>query len=133
MMLKMDKDNIDWDFVRKTGMAIWLRDASLVRSISDTIAKTVYKRAASEIEFGKGSRAERTAMWYIALDKKSILCNLYKQEPASKKVYDILLNDFSIPRWKTAAEKNAMVLMSKKNYTLSIAFFLLAKNLPNAV
>jgi hypothetical protein len=67
------------------------------------------------------------------LGKKHILCTLYKAEPAHKKVYEILLNDFTLPKWKTAAEKNAMVLMSKKNYMLSIAFFLLAGNLKSAL
>lgn len=43
------------------------------------------------------------------------------------------MNDFSLPKWKTTAEKNAMVLMSKKNYMLSCAFFLLANNIRDAV
>lgn len=38
-----------------------------------------------------------------------------------------------MPKWKTTAEKNALVLMSKKNYMLSCAFFLLAGNLRDAV
>ena len=58
---------------------------------------------------------------------------LYKQEPAFKKVYELLLNDFTLPKYKTTAEKNAMVLMSKKNYFLACAFFLLAGNLKDAV
>lgn len=67
------------------------------------------------------------------LGKKNILCTLYRGEPAYKKVYELLINDFNEPRWKTAAEKNAMILMSKKNYMLSIAFFLLANNLRSAI
>lgn len=38
-----------------------------------------------------------------------------------------------MPKYKTTAEKNAMVLMSKKNYQLACAFFLLAGNLKDAV
>jgi hypothetical protein len=67
------------------------------------------------------------------LGKKNILATLYKAEPAYKKVYELLLNDFSEPKWKITAEKNAMVLMSKKNYFLSCAFFLLANNLKSAL
>ena len=128
-----DFENLDWKIVQKCGMPIWVKDLNYLQKTVENVAKTVYKLAASTIEFGKGSRAEKTAMWYIAVGKKSILCNLYKQEPASKKVHDMLLNDFTLPRWKSAAEKNAMVLMSKKNYELSIAFFLLAQNLDFAV
>ena len=95
------------------------------------MAKTEYRSAGDD--FGKTSRAERTAAWYIMLNKKSILLNLYRAETAHKKVYELLLNDFNEPRWKTAAEKNAMILMSKKNYMLSIAFFLLASNLKSAI
>ena len=58
---------------------------------------------------------------------------MYKQEPQYVKVYELLLNDFSLPKWKTTAEKNAMVLMSKKNNILSCAFFLLAGSLKDAI
>ncbi len=61
------------------------------------------------------------------------MIRLYKQEPAYKKVYELLLNDFTLPKWKNTAEKNALVLMSKKNYTLACAFFLLAGNLRDAI
>ncbi len=43
------------------------------------------------------------------------------------------MNDFSLPKWKTTAEKNAMVLMSKKNNLLACAFFLLANNLKDCI
>jgi len=45
----------------------------------------------------------------------------------------LLLNDFTQARWKTAAEKNAMALMSKKNLMLACAFFLLGGNIKDAV
>lgn len=129
----MDEENVDWELLNRTSMPLWLRDLAVLRDMAEKVAKTEYKRASKDSEFGKGSRAEKTAMWYIAMDKKSMLCALYKQEPAFEKVYNLLLNDFTQPRWKSAAEKNAMVLMTKKNFQLSIAFFLLAKNLEYAV
>jgi hypothetical protein len=48
-------------------------------------------------------------------------------------VYELLLNDFSIPKWKSTAEKNAMVLVSKKRNYLACAFFLLAGNIRDAL
>jgi hypothetical protein len=44
-----------------------------------------------------------------------------------------LLNDFSLPKYRTTAEKNAMVLMSKKNNMLACAFLLLANNLKDCI
>jgi hypothetical protein len=48
-------------------------------------------------------------------------------------VYELLLNDFNEPKWRTTAEKNAMALMSKQNYLLATAFFLLANNIKSAL
>lgn len=45
----------------------------------------------------------------------------------------MLLNDFTQAKWRSTAEKNAMVLMSKKNYHLAAAFFLLANKIKDAV
>ena len=45
----------------------------------------------------------------------------------------LLRNDFSEPRWRTAALKNAYTLLSKRRYEYAAAFFLLAGNLQDAV
>jgi DmX-like protein len=48
-------------------------------------------------------------------------------------VFDLLSNDFSLERWKKAADKNAMVLISKKSYYLGISFFILAGKIKDAI
>lgn len=45
----------------------------------------------------------------------------------------MLSNDFSQERWMKAADKNAMVLISKKNYELGITFFILAGKIDDAI
>ena len=45
----------------------------------------------------------------------------------------LLRNDFSEPRWKTAALKNAYALMGKRRFEYAAAFFLLADHLQDAV
>lgn len=45
----------------------------------------------------------------------------------------LLKNDFSEPRWKTAALKNAYALLGKRRFEYAAAFFLLAGNLQDAV
>ena len=59
----------------------------------EKVAKTEYKTAGDD--FGKASRAEKSAPWYIMLGKKNILCTLYKSESSYKKIYELLLNDFT--------------------------------------
>lgn len=123
--------NLNYDLMKKLCIPIWIKDIPKLKNLINIIAKNEYKSTGDD--FGKGSRAEKTALWYIMIDKKDQLTRLYKQEPAFKKVYELLLNDFSLPKWKSTAEKNAMVLMSKKNYLLACAFFLLAGNLRDAI
>ena len=45
----------------------------------------------------------------------------------------LLRNDFSEPRWKTAALKNAYALLGKRRFEYAAAFFLLAGNLQDTV
>lgn len=44
-----------------------------------------------------------------------------------------LANDFTIPRWKTAALKNAYALLGRQRPEYAASFFLLAGNLKDAV
>lgn len=79
--------------MKKLCLPVWLNETFKLKGLIDKVAKVEYRLAADE--FGKGSKAEKTALWYIMTGKKNILCNLYKAEPAYKKVYDLLLNDFT--------------------------------------
>lgn len=72
-------------------------------------------------------------LWYMMLQKKIILINLFKQDKSQTKTYDFLKQNFSEPRWKNAASKNAYALLSKKNYEASAGFFLLGGFLSEAV
>ena len=45
----------------------------------------------------------------------------------------LLRNDFSDPRWKTAAQKNAFALMGRRRFEYAAAFFLLADDLKSAL
>ena len=117
--------------MKKLGIPVWLKDSVKLRTLVNLIAKVEYKIAGDD--FNKSSKAEKTALWYILLDKKDMLAKLYKQEPQYAKVYELLLKDFNDKKNQTIAEKNAMVLMSKRNYMLAAAFFVLSGNLKDAV
>jgi len=125
------ESNLDWNLMKRLCLPIWLKDTPKLKSLIDKVAKLEYRKSGDE--FAKTSRAEKTALWYIMIGKKNILATLYKAEPSYRKVYDLLINNFNEPKWRTTAEKNAMVLMSKKNYYMSCAFFLLAGNLKSAI
>ena len=88
-----DFETVPWDFCRKISLSVWMKDMSKLKILVEKIAKSEYRLAGDE--FAKSSRAERAALWYIALGKKNLLVTLYKSEPAHRKVHDLLLNDFS--------------------------------------
>ena len=125
------ENNLTYDLMKKLAIPVWLKDTNKLRNLVLTVAKVEYKIAGDD--FNKTSRAEKTALWYLLLDKKDMLVKLYKQEVTYKKLYELLLNDFTLPKYKTAAEKNALVLMGKKNYFFCCAFFILGGNLRDAV
>ena len=79
--------------MRKTCLPVWINENSKLKQLVEKVAKTEYKQAGDD--FGKSSRAERTAAWYIMLGKKNILCTLYRAETSFKRVYELLLNDFT--------------------------------------
>ncbi len=78
------ENDISWEFVKRLCVPLWFTDQTAIRTLCDKIAMAEYRRAGDE--FGKESKAEKTALWYIALGKKSILATLYKKEPAQAKV-----------------------------------------------
>lgn len=53
--------------MKKLCIPIWLKDTAKLRMLTEKVAKGEYK--ASD-EFGKTSKAEKTALWYIMLGKK---------------------------------------------------------------
>lgn len=71
--------NLNYDLMKKLCIPAWLKDTIKLKNLVHTIAKNEYKCVGDD--FGKSSRAEKTALWYIMLDRKDQLTRLYKQEP----------------------------------------------------
>ncbi|ELR14288.1 WD domain, Gbeta repeat containing protein [Acanthamoeba castellanii str. Neff] len=93
-----------WPHVRELGLALWARNPTVVRSITERLAKVAFAGV-------RGDRREpmEAAIWYLALDKKTALIALLKAE-----------------EWQLAALKNAYFLLGKRRYELAVTFFLLA-------
>lgn len=59
------------------------------------------------------------SLFFFALGKKQVVHGLWRQAPGHPEqamMLKFLANDFNLPRWKTAAMKNAYALLSKKRF-----------------
>ena len=73
-------------------------------------------------------------LWYLLLDRLPVLLALYKSLGTEKqKMVTFLSNDFKTDKWKQAAIKNAYVLLGKKDYIMSAAFFILGDSFKDAI
>lgn len=58
-------------------------------------------------------------LFYLALRKKALLQNLWRSCSFHKEqrvMVNFLANDFTQPRWQTAAAKNAFVLLGRQRF-----------------
>ena len=79
------EENLSWDLMRKLCIPVWLKDTIKLKQLVEKIAKVEYRLAGDD--FNKTSKAEKTALWYILINKKNLLVTLYKSEVAQKKIY----------------------------------------------
>ena len=59
---------MNYDLMKRLCIPIWLKDTLKIKNLVTMIAKNEYKIAGDD--FGKASRAEKTALWYIMIDRK---------------------------------------------------------------
>lgn len=78
----------------------------------------------AKVHYLERKNPEDCALFYLALKKKNTLLNLYKSAKDTT-LTNFLSKDFDQEQWRTAAMKNAFVLLSKQRYNLAAAFFLL--------
>jgi len=114
-----------WEAIKKYGIAVWLRNPTVIRKLTEDMAKA---------QFMKNREPTECALFYMALNKKSILIAFFKTV-RNTKLQQFFANNFNEERWKTAALKNAYHLMGQQRFELAMAFFLVAgkENLEKAV
>lgn len=85
-------------------MVIWYDQLNEIKRAIETIAKAEYQKTRDP---------NLVVLWYILLGKKNVLALLYKQSKIdnAQKTYEFLMNNFSEPRWRKAANNNAMALL----------------------
>ncbi|KAG0643869.1 RAVE protein 1 C terminal-domain-containing protein [Tuber brumale] len=123
------KGKMMWPQARESGIFMWLRDPEAIHKHFEVIARNHYTSTFEKNPID-------CSLHYLALKKKNVLIGLWRmaswnREQASTQRF--LANNFSDPRWKTAAMKNAYALMGKHRFEYAAAFFLLADSLKDAV
>jgi len=121
--------NYCWEDIKRFGIPIWLKNSKKLKEIVEQVAKEEYKRSkAMDVD-----KVNEVSLWYIMMEKKNVLMNLYRHTQQGEKVYNFLGHDFAEERWKKAASRNAYQLFSQKRYVMAAAFYLLGKWINEAV
>lgn len=118
-----------WQQARDCGMFMWLKDeTALVRSVQLAFlerANTLPQKAQFEvIARNQYTRNEPKnpidcSLYYLALRKKTVLNGLWRMaawNPEQRATQRLLGNNFSEPRWRTAALKNAYALLGRHRF-----------------
>ncbi|KAJ1960770.1 regulator of (H+)-ATPase in vacuolar membrane [Dipsacomyces acuminosporus] len=118
---------LTWDAARRMGIFTWLSDISVLKSEMEKMARNIF--------VAEGRDPTRCAIFYLALKKQRLLLGLWRiahSHPEQSKMLAFLSHDFSEARWKTAAAKNAYVLLSRQRYLDAATFFMLSGKLADA-
>ncbi|KAI0721213.1 RAVE protein 1 C terminal-domain-containing protein [Cerioporus squamosus] len=118
-----------WPDARALGVFVWMRAGDAMRAHMEVVARN---------EYMAGDNRDPTAcsLFYFALGKVKLVHGLWRQAAWHKEqqvMLKFLNNNFNEPRWRTAAQKNAFALLSKRRFEYAAAFFLLGGGLKDAV
>lgn len=115
---------ITWNVCKSYRLTYWMKHEDLMIKMEEI--------ARNEFNLNEVRDPINCSIFYLALKKKSVLIGLWRTStghPEQQKMLNFLKNDFSEKRWRTAALKNAYVLLSKHRYILAACFFLLGDSL----
>ncbi|KAI0756586.1 RAVE protein 1 C terminal-domain-containing protein [Daedaleopsis nitida] len=118
-----------WPDARALGVFTWMRPGDAMRAHMEVVARN---------EYMAGDNRDPTAcsLFYFALGKVKLVHGLWRQAAWHKEqqvMIKFLNNNFNEQRWRTAAQKNAFALLSKRRFEYAAAFFLLGGSLKDAV
>ncbi|KAK4688553.1 rabconnectin-3a, partial [Tremellales sp. Uapishka_1] len=117
-----DHKKMVWTDAQRYGVFLWLKSTETIKSQLEVIARN---------RFMQDEERDPTScsLIYFTLGKKKVVHGLWRQAPGHKEqqaMLKFLMNDFELPRWKTAAMKNAYALLAKQRFEYAAAFFMLA-------
>eukprot|EP01134_Creolimax_fragrantissima_P007867 CFRG7867T1 len=114
---------LNWDDLRAIRFGLWVKSPNTLKKYVETLARNQFSDTRKPLD---------VSLWYVALNKKSLLASLCKSA-GDQRTHKFFMNDFTEERWHSAAQKNAYVLMGQQRFVESAAFFLLAGNIRDAV
>ncbi|KAG8835972.1 regulator of (H+)-ATPase in vacuolar membrane [Serendipita sp. 399] len=117
-----------WNDARALGIFLWLNSLEAVKDQFEVIARNQYMS-------GEDRDPSACCLFYFALGKVRLVLGLWRQaawHPDQGVMLKFLANDFDLPRWRTAALKNAFALLGKRRFEMAAAFFLLGGSLRDA-
>ncbi|KAJ2327856.1 regulator of (H+)-ATPase in vacuolar membrane [Coemansia sp. RSA 2702] len=118
---------LTWETARQMGLFLWLSDISALQTEVEKMARNIF--------ITEGRDPTKCAIFYLALKKQRLLHGLWRTaqtHPEHSKMLAFLAHDFTEIRWRTAAAKNAYVLLSRQRYLDAATFFLLSGKLADA-
>lgn len=126
------QDKMTWSDARALGVFLWLnsfesmvRDAVTQNRIELIVYGTPPQRSHMEVvaraEYMAGDARDPVAcsLFYFALGKHKLVQSLWRQAAWHKEqaaMVQFLSNNFTQPRWRTAALKNAYALLGKRRF-----------------
>ncbi|XP_052140399.1 uncharacterized protein LOC127760221 isoform X2 [Oryza glaberrima] len=115
-----------WFEMRNLGMGLWYTNVSQLRTRMEKLAR---------LQYLKSKDPKDCALLYIALNRTKVLVGLFKisRDEKDKRLYEFLSRNFQEEKHKSAALKNAYVLMGRHQWELAIAFFLLGGDTSSAI
>lgn len=124
---------MDWHNCKRFGLPYWLNPEKMIETM-EVIAKNEFLKY--QVENNGKKDPNVCSIHYLSLRKKQVLIGLWRTAYGNQerdKMIKFLSNDFTMPRWKSAALKNAYVLLGKHRYMESASFFLLAGSIKDSV
>lgn len=134
--LKACPSNLYWENVKALGLVMWIKSPDIFVShvyfktlelvlIVGLNSKATQMEAIGRNEYTKNPETRdpiSASLFYLALRKKHIVLTFWRQAGGhddQRSMLKFLVNDFELPRWKTAALKNAYALLSKRRFRTS--------------
>lgn len=119
-----------WGDARSMGVSIWLNSVdtmvrgqpmSLGGDVDDRVTQKTLMETVARNQYMSGDNRDPTqcSLLYFALGKVKLVHGLWRQAAWHKEqtlMLKFLNNDFTQPRWRTAALKNAFALLSKRRF-----------------
>jgi WD40 repeat protein len=112
-----------WEYLRSTGLAFWQQDEKILISLLEKCAKATFRETRDP---------DSVALIYAAIRKIPVLRGLYRTCNRVKEA-DFFSRDFSKETNRTAACKNAFVLLGQHRYAMAATFFILGGQANDAV